>query len=268
MIAFKCSQCGKSLKTQDDSAGRQASCPKCGATVVVPVSQEAGRLHARWRGLLSSPRFRALAIPITAALVAVIGGYFLGRWNFKHELRSEFCAGFAAAREETTSEDETTSEPEGAFTGNPLFAGVMERAKRAAREVREQSSPAGQARLKRGAAYARNHVRLYGVVAKHYDSLLDGRVPGVEFKLQNNGDKTLTKVSVTVYFKDRTGKTIHEASYRPLASFEELRPGYIWQMERGKFYTTGSVPSEWQTGAVTAKITECEIREKPAQPDN
>ena len=37
-IEFHCSNCGKLLRTPDDSAGRQAKCPACGQTVAVPTA--------------------------------------------------------------------------------------------------------------------------------------------------------------------------------------------------------------------------------------
>ena len=35
---FRCSQCGKLLRTGDDTAGRQAQCPECGALTQVPTT--------------------------------------------------------------------------------------------------------------------------------------------------------------------------------------------------------------------------------------
>jgi uncharacterized RDD family membrane protein YckC len=35
-IEFRCSQCGKLLRTGDDTAGKQAKCPSCGAILPVP----------------------------------------------------------------------------------------------------------------------------------------------------------------------------------------------------------------------------------------
>ena len=96
------------------------------------------------------------------------------------------------------------------------------------------------------------------------DAVLDGRVPGVRFKLRNKGDKTLDKVKVVVLFKDAFGAVIAEQDYHPVLVSEysfsgdnkPLKPGYIWQMEQGKFYKAKSVPSEWKEGSAEAKITE------------
>ncbi len=37
-IEFRCSQCGKLLRTDDGTVGRQAQCPECGAVSTVPAS--------------------------------------------------------------------------------------------------------------------------------------------------------------------------------------------------------------------------------------
>jgi hypothetical protein len=111
------------------------------------------------------------------------------------------------------------------------------------------------------------NVELYDLTARYYQTYFDVRVPGVEFKLRNNGDRTLKRVEVTVYFKDSEGKIITEETYLPVlvsrysisGDNRPLRPNYIWQLERGKFYQAKSVPSEWQEGAVSAQITDIEF---------
>jgi len=111
-------------------------------------------------------------------------------------------------------------------------------------------------------------VELYDLKARYYTTYLDERVPGVEFKLRNNGSRTLREVEVTVYFKDARGNTIAEENYHPIltSSFslepsKPLKPGYIWQMERGKFYKAERVPTEWQQGNVEAAVTNIEFAE-------
>lgn len=109
-------------------------------------------------------------------------------------------------------------------------------------------------------------VKLYDFIAKYFSSYLDDKIPGVTFKIKNDGDKTLTKVEVTVYFKDSSNNIIAEEDYHPVLvstySFGDnkpLKPHYIWQMESGKFYKAKSVPSEWQEGNAVAKITDIEF---------
>jgi hypothetical protein len=117
------------------------------------------------------------------------------------------------------------------------------------------------------AVYIRDHLKIYGLTAKYFDSLVDGRVPGVDFKIKNNGDRTLNKVTVRIVFHDDQGKAIAEEEYTPVFVTSlgyghdntPLRPNYIWKQEQGNFYSAKSVPSEWKTGKVTATVTEIEF---------
>jgi hypothetical protein len=44
-IEFRCNQCGKLLRTGDETVGRQAQCPACGAISVVPATNSSAPLH-------------------------------------------------------------------------------------------------------------------------------------------------------------------------------------------------------------------------------
>jgi hypothetical protein len=117
------------------------------------------------------------------------------------------------------------------------------------------------------AAYIADHLQVYELEAKYFNSVLDGRVPGVTFKVKNNGPRTLNKVVVRVVFYDAAGQPIAEEEYTPVLvssynfgdSNTPLRPNYISQQDRGSFYTAKSVPTEWQTGRATATITDIEF---------
>jgi|ERR1035441_461323 DNA-directed RNA polymerase subunit RPC12/RpoP len=113
------------------------------------------------------------------------------------------------------------------------------------------------------AAYIQQHLVLYGFEARYMDSVLDGKVPGVLFKLRNTGDRSLDMVKVTVRFRDAAGAVIHDEDFHPVSisdfSFGDdkpLKPGYVWQMESGKFYSAKSVSSEWREGSADAQITD------------
>ncbi len=108
-----------------------------------------------------------------------------------------------------------------------------------------------------------DNIDLYDLEAGYYDTYLDDRVPGVSFKLKNNGNRTLTKVEVTVYFKNASGEIIFEEDFLPVLvseySFNDnkpLKPKYVWSIGTGKFYKVEEVPSEWKSGSVSAKITD------------
>ncbi|MGA1823305.1 MAG: hypothetical protein ACMUIP_01485 [bacterium] len=114
-----------------------------------------------------------------------------------------------------------------------------------------------------------NNCVLYDLKSKYYETFLDKNVPGVKFKIKNKNNRTLKKVEVTVYFKDRAGKTIAERTFYPLTKSKytlrgetkPLKSNGIWQMERGDFFTVDSIPRTWKEGAVFAKITNIEVEE-------
>ena len=112
-----------------------------------------------------------------------------------------------------------------------------------------------------------DNIELYDLKASYHKTYIDGNMPGVTFKLRNKGAKTLNEVEVTVYFKDENGSVIYEENYYPVLvskySFNDkkpLKPNYVWSMGKGKFYKVENVPSEWKTGAVSAKITNIEFK--------
>ena len=119
-------------------------------------------------------------------------------------------------------------------------------------------------------SYIRDSLRLYEFEAKYYDSMLDGRVPGVDFKIKNDGGRTINSVTVKVVFFDADDQPIAEEMFYPVnvGSFSignedrPLRPNYIWQQESDRFYTAKMVPSEWSEGNARATITEIEFDPK------
>lgn len=114
------------------------------------------------------------------------------------------------------------------------------------------------------ANYIMKYVRLYEFEAKYYDSLLDGRVPGVDFKIKNEGTRTINELTVQVVFFDANDKPIAEEVYYPVnvggigigPEDKPLRPNYIWQQESDRFYNAERVPSEWSEGKARANVTE------------
>jgi len=112
-------------------------------------------------------------------------------------------------------------------------------------------------------------VALYDLEAKFYTTFSKNKVPGVKFKIKNNGDRLLREVEVTVYFKDASRTVIAEERYRPVLALKKsysgdqviLKKNYIWQMEEGNFYKAEGVPTEWKEGAVEAKVTNIKFAE-------
>ncbi|PWF90645.1 hypothetical protein DD549_17380 [Shewanella algae] len=110
-------------------------------------------------------------------------------------------------------------------------------------------------------------VEITDFVAQRIDTYLKKDVPAVRISLKNNGDRSLDKVKVVVYFKGKGGNTIFEEDYHPVLvskySFsgdnKPLKPGYVKEMEKGKYYTLESALSDWQEGEATAKVVDIEF---------
>ena len=109
-------------------------------------------------------------------------------------------------------------------------------------------------------------VKLYDFEATTINTFLEKEVPAVKFKIKNEGNKTLSKVKVTVYFKDSNDIIITEEDFTPvnvsswsMDNKKPLKPNYIWEAEKGNYYTVENVPSEWEIGNAVAKITDIEI---------
>lgn len=139
--------------------------------------------------------------------------------------------------------------------------------RRREKALSEKQQLAAKAQIARENASYISNVKLYEFLAKYFSTYSQDRVPGVTFKLRNEGDKTLDRVEVTVFFKDKNGTTIAEETYNPVLvskysysrDNKPLKPGYIWQIEKGKFFAAKSVPSEWLEGSANARITAIEI---------
>lgn len=173
---------------------------------------------------------------LVVGALGLILGYFVGREHMKYEIRSAMSNALSTA-----------------FSGFGTQANPAPSAQSLASDVRKTEA----------AEYAKN-IEVYDFEASMKDSLTNGRVPGLNFKLKNNGDKTVSQVKVTVYFQDGDGKNIAEEDFYPINTSSimgggPLKPGYVWQQEKGKFYMAKSVPSEWKPGAASIAVTGVEL---------
>lgn len=113
--------------------------------------------------------------------------------------------------------------------------------------------------------YIKN-VKLYDFEAKRIDTYSKKDVPAVRFTVKNEGDRTLNKVEVTVYFKDSKGDVIFEENYNPvfvskysIGDNKPLKPNYVKRKENGTYYTIKELGDEWKTGAAEAVVTDIEF---------
>lgn len=269
-IQFNCKSCGHKYSVKPKYAGRTAKCKECGARITVPIytekrnnmnslSPQKGEVFCRQCGTSMKKKSKSegrnkmkkYLSHILVAVIAVTIGYFAGREHIKYEIRSAFsdaAENFGKSLESTFGEG--TSDTERGSTT-------------------KESKVSAQKDDSEAMEYIANSLELYDLEAEYKDSFIDENVPGVLFKLRNSGERTLSEVEVTVYFKDVDGNVISEEDYHPVLVSEysfsgdnkPLKPGYIWQMEKGKFYKAKNVPDEWEEGNVEASITNIEFAE-------
>ncbi|MEZ5462328.1 hypothetical protein [Dokdonella sp.] len=170
-----------------------------------------------------------------ALAVGLFFGYFIGREHLKHQMTSAFTDAM----------------------------GGMARALSGNGDAKSLQSVKSVEAAENASEYA-TKLKIYDWTAKYHSSLTDGRIPGVTFKIKNEGDKTVSELKVVVYFQDAEGNTIAEEEFYPIldGTFSvsrnngPLKPGYVWQQEPNRFFAAKQVPSEWKEGATTVAIAE------------
>ena len=109
------------------------------------------------------------------------------------------------------------------------------------------------------------NIEITEFTAKRIDTYSKKGVPAVRIGLKNNGDESLDEVEVIVYFYDSEGNVIYEEDYHPVLvssySFgsKPLKPGYVNEMESGKYYTLDSTLKDWDESKATIKIVDVEF---------
>jgi len=114
-------------------------------------------------------------------------------------------------------------------------------------------------------AYVQN-IEIFEFDAKFINTILDNKVPGVRFALRNNGNRSLDKVNVTVYFHDKNNQPIYEKTFHPISvglfssNDSPLKPNYIWRNKASNYYTIEQLGPEW-SGEAKAVISDIEFSE-------
>ncbi|MEX2558963.1 MAG: hypothetical protein WD403_03565, partial [Pirellulales bacterium] len=65
-IEFRCLQCGKLLRTGDDTAGKQAKCPSCGSIQQIPASSASAGVSDQVAGRAAEPTYGLAPEPVAA----------------------------------------------------------------------------------------------------------------------------------------------------------------------------------------------------------
>ena len=100
-----------------------------------------------------------------------------------------------------------------------------------------------------------------GGMSKGTLTCYDHECPAVWGKIKNTGDRTVSRVVVTAYFPDSTGKVVFEKEYPALSTGalmnndSPLRPGYIKEFG----YVVKDCPSECVPESVRVSVTGVEL---------
>lgn len=175
------------------------------------------------------------------AVLCLVVGFVVGQTHFVTAIQSAF------QKTTQTTDSKPTSSGGATLAGN------------------KSSRKKDPASIKRH--YIKQNLEVFDLHAEYMASMLDSNLPGVTFKIRNNGDRSLQVVEVTVYFQDARENVIFEISYMPVVDSPfnfgnnngPLQPGHVWEMGEGRFYGAKAVPSDWQEGAAFAKITHIEF---------
>ena len=90
--------------------------------------------------------------------------------------------------------------------------------------------------------YINNNLVLESATVDEFDTYYDTKEWGLSnIKVKNNGDKSISAITITVYFKDNDGNTIGENNinikiadiYNTVSA---LKPNYEWSTDTDKYY--------------------------------
>lgn len=107
--------------------------------------------------------------------------------------------------------------------------------------------------------YINNYFVLENAVIKEFIRYSDKKQWGLsQIQVKNNGDKTVTGMTITVYFQDADGKDVAEDSFN-ISQFKSLKPNYSWKQEEGIFYPFQNLTSDVDPTRHTIKVTDLEF---------
>ncbi len=112
-----------------------------------------------------------------------------------------------------------------------------------------------------------NKIEIFDFIATRIDTYLSKDVPAVRFAIRNNGNRSLDKVEVTVYFYDANDNAIFEKKYLPVLASSyvsndgPLKPNYIKRQKENNYYTIDELGPEW-LGKADAIVSDLRFSEE------
>lgn len=213
--------------------------------------------------------YKKLWIVVTIIPFLLVGCVSQSNYDTLEKERSELSAQLATVVADLDSSKEKLEEQAKQLAEHEQLLSENEQLKKKLDLYRSEANPkADQSSNYNSTAeeeYMNNLLEVYDFKAAWMNSLLDGEVPGVVFKIKNNGNKTISEIELTVYFNDGKGNNIAEETYHPVydsitSDYKELKPNYTFQLESDRFYSAKTVPVEWKSGNATIEITSIKFK--------
>jgi DNA-directed RNA polymerase subunit RPC12/RpoP len=242
-----CNNCSGNIEFESDYAGQTVPCPHCGLDTVLFLAR-IPLLQPVIPPSSPKPEKHSVFYYVFSGVLSLIGTVLI--IGFGLLVVGIAVPAFLSARKTAQQNYESASSTNSAIAATNSISPAVKR------ELEKRD-------------YIEHSIKLYAVSAHYRETELDGRLPAAEFKLQNLGDRDLKEVEVSFFFKDRENRTIAEKKFYPVfasafsakAEDQPLKPGYIWQIERGRIYTAKNIPDEWVENKFQAKITGIEFSE-------
>ena len=106
---------------------------------------------------------------------------------------------------------------------------------------------------------------LESAVVDEFDTYYNNKVWGLSgIKVKNNEDKSISQLTITVYFKDESGKTIGENNINIgiadiYNTVSVLKPNYEWSSEEDYYYELKNLSDNIEPTRNEIKITNLEF---------
>ncbi|MGM9878581.1 MAG: hypothetical protein ACI31R_00920 [Bacilli bacterium] len=132
-------------------------------------------------------------------------------------------------------------------------------------DVSNNTSTSNGASLNEEEIYITKYLNLKSYKIQKYTKYDYSKVPGIgDIEIKNTGNKNVSKLTITAYFQDETGRDIAEEDFLIIGGWDYngvLKANYSWKMEKDTFYEFENLTNDVNLSKNKVKITEIEFDE-------
>lgn len=130
-------------------------------------------------------------------------------------------------------------------------------------DVSNSNSSSTSTSLNEEEIYITKYLNLKSYKIEKFTKYDYSKVPGIsDIEIKNTGNKNISKLTITVYFQDETGRDIAEEDFLIIGSWDYsgiLKANYSWKMEKDTFYEFENLTDDVNLSKNKVKITEIEF---------